>query len=280
MLYVEPDPAAPEVALVGGDVTEGLVRKGDTVRRPHGPESEPVARLLGELEGAGFPGAPRHLGTDGAGREVLTFEQGEVAARPWPVWVGDPERAASVARLVRRYDDAAERLGVPEWSRSLARADPAGSPPSIAGAPTLVAHLDVTPDNVVFRDGAAAALIDFDLARPATRTEELANVLLWWAPWAPETDRNEAFAGADPFERGRLIVDAYGLGEQDRARLVDVSRNIADRSWFSMRHRAETLGGGWARMWSGGVGDAILRRQEWLAAHAAALAAAVAPRPR
>ena len=35
-----------------------------------------------------------------------------------------------------------------------------------------------------------------------------------------------------------------------------------------MRNRAEVLGGGWKRMWDEGVGDRILRRQQWLAEHA------------
>ncbi|BDZ50118.1 hypothetical protein GCM10025867_23590 [Frondihabitans sucicola] len=135
MPYVEPNPAAPEIPLLGGDVTEGVVQKGDTVRRPHGPASEAIARLLDELAGTGFDGAPRHLGVDSAGRDVLDFLPGQVAIRPWPAWVGDPARAASVARLVRRYDDAAERLGVPAWARGLVPADPAGSPPPLQAPP-------------------------------------------------------------------------------------------------------------------------------------------------
>lgn len=275
MVYVEPDPAALEIPLLGGDVTEGLVRVGDTVRRPNGRTSSSIARLLIELEAAGFDGSPRHLGTDSQGREVLGFVSGEVAIRPWPAWVGDVLRAESVARLVRRYDDEAERLGVPEWAGSLVPVDPAGSPANVEGAPTLVAHLDVTPENVVFRGDRAVALIDFDLARPATRAEEVANVLLWWAPWMPSADREEALRGADPFARGRAIVDTYGLAAEHRERLVEVSQNIARRSWFSMRHRAETIGGGWARMWREGVGDRIVRRQGWLDAHADELDAAV-----
>ena len=199
---------------------------------------------------------------------MLTFVPGEVAIRPWPLWVGDDARAASVARLVRRYDDAVAGLGVPSWAHELTPQDPAGQPPRTAGAPELVGHLDVTPENVVFRDGRAASLIDFDLARPATRAEEVSNVLLWWAPWMPPGDREAALRDADPCSRAALIVDAYGLDAASRNRLVDTSQNIADRSWWSMRHRAETLGGGWRRMWAEGVGDKILRRQQWLADNA------------
>lgn len=274
--YIEEAPDDVEVPLMGGDVTEGVVRKGATVRRPAGPASARVARLLTELERQGFDGAPRFLGVDGAGRDVLTFVPGDVAIRPWPAWVGDDQRAQSVARLLRRFDDAAERVGLPPWATQ--DSDPASL--ASAGTPTLMGHRDITPENVVFRDGNAAALVDFDLARPSARVEEVANLLLWWAPWMAEVDRQEALRTADPFSRGALLVDAYGLDDDGRRRIVPVSREIADRSWHTMKHRAETLGGGWRRMWDEGVGDVILRRQVWLAENADALAAAVTrPRP-
>ena len=43
-----------EIPLAGGDVTEGVVRIGDTVRRPAGPHSPLVHALLRHLEAAGF----------------------------------------------------------------------------------------------------------------------------------------------------------------------------------------------------------------------------------
>ncbi|TBN57087.1 aminoglycoside phosphotransferase family protein [Glaciihabitans arcticus] len=264
-----------EHPLEGGDVTEGLVRIGETVRRPSAVTSEPVRRLLEGLAELGFAGAPRHLGVDAADRHVLDFVSGEVATRPWPAWLGDEDRLASVARLVRAYDDAALEIGLPEWSSAMLRDDPPGTPPTIAGEPQFIGHVDITPENVVFRDDAAFSLIDFDLARPATRAEEVVNMLLWWAPWVPVEDREYMVEGVDPFHRAGVIVDAYGLSDAERASLVPLSRNLADRSWHLMKHRAETLGGGWARMWGEGVGDRILRRQRWLAQNEAALREAV-----
>ncbi|WP_420111208.1 phosphotransferase [Pseudactinotalea sp.] len=228
-------------------------------------------QLLQELERRGFSHAPRYLGTDGEGREVLTFVPGEVAGRPWPAWVGDDSRAESVARLLRLYDDAAEQVGVPAWAVE------ASDPPRLpsAGPATLIGHRDITPENVVFRDDEAAALIDFDLARPAARVEEVANLLLWWGPWMHPSDRQEAVSAVDPFARGALLVDAYGLDDDGRRRLLPVSREIAELSWHGMKRRADTLGGGWRRMWNDGIGDVILRRQEWLAKHEGSLASAV-----
>ncbi|MDL9980980.1 phosphotransferase [Microbacterium sp. ASV49] len=264
-----------EVPLLGGDVTEGVVRVGDTVRRPVSGASDAVRRVLGHLESVGFAGAPRFHGVDAKGRDILDFVDGEVAGRPWPEWVADPERIAGVAMLVRAYDDAVESLGVPDWATELRHPDPPGIPASIAPRPTLVGHLDVTPENVVFREGRAAALIDFDLIRPATRAEEVTNVLLWWGGWMPVDDRERATRDVDPVATGTLIVDAYGLDDAARAVLVELAINQADRSWFLMKSRAETLGGGWQRMWDDGIGDRIRRRAQWLRDNAERLERAV-----
>jgi hypothetical protein len=59
-----------EIPLAGGDVTEGVVRVGDTVRRPVGPHSPLVHALLAHLESVGFEGAPRFLGIDGSPRSL------------------------------------------------------------------------------------------------------------------------------------------------------------------------------------------------------------------
>lgn len=257
-------PDGPEIPLEGGDVTEGLVRVGGTVRRPHSVVSAAVARLLSHLEAVGFDGAPRFLGVDDRGRDVLSFIEGDVAGRPWPEWMADEHRLVSVARLLRRYHDAVEPLGVPDWARSIPRPAPAGLPDRVAADPDLIGHRDVTPENVVFGNGRAVALIDFDLLGPTTRVEEVSNLLLWWAAWMPVADRERALRDADPARRAAVALDAYDLSAADRARLVPVSINLAERSWHLMRWRAEHLGGGWARMWAEGVGDRILRRRAWL----------------
>ncbi|GAA5198354.1 phosphotransferase [Arthrobacter gyeryongensis] len=273
--YVEPGQPEPAVPLLGGDLTEGLVRVGDTVRRPASVSSRRVRRLLDFLQSAGFQGAPRFLGIDESGRDTLGFVPGDTAGRPWPRWVADESSAISVARLVRSYDDAVQPLGVPSWARAGDDDDPQGCPSSIAGQATFLAHMDITPENVVFQGGTAVALIDFDLVRPATRAEEVANLLLWWGAWMPATDRDPVIREVDAASRAAVLMDAYGLGPVDRAKVVDVALNAAERSWHLMRRRALTQGGGWKRMWDEGVGDKILRRQAWLAENAAVLHAAI-----
>ncbi|WP_435866505.1 hypothetical protein [Streptosporangium sandarakinum] len=66
LTYVESPEPHREIPLVDGDVTEGVVRVGDTVRRPVGPNAPLVHALLRHLEEVGFAGAPRFLGIDAA----------------------------------------------------------------------------------------------------------------------------------------------------------------------------------------------------------------------
>ncbi|MER5327123.1 aminoglycoside phosphotransferase family protein [Streptosporangium roseum] len=277
--YVEPAESEPEIALVGGDVTEGVVRVGDTVRRPVGFNAPLVHAVLRHLEVVGFAGAPRFLGIDAAGREVLTFVTGEVAGQPRPTWIADEARLASVGRLVRAYDDAVMSFVLPEGVRPFSGltelTELPGMPPAPPCPTELVGHMDCTPDNIVFRDGQAAALIDFDLAKPVSRVDEVCNAMLHWAPLGDPVDADPLLRDVDVPRRCRILADAYGMSDTDRCRLVEVAVLRSRRAWFSMRQIAETQGGGWARMWQEGVGDRIKRREAWLDRNGAAIEAAL-----
>jgi Phosphotransferase enzyme family len=265
-----------EIPLAGGDVTEGVVRVGDTVRRPVGPHSPLVHALLTHLEAVGFEGAPRFLGIDRAGREALSYVEGEVAGRPRPPWIADEGRLASVGRLVRAYDDAAASFIPPPGTLADTQpAEPPGVPPAPSYPPELIGHVDITPENVVFRDGRAYALIDFDLAKPATRADEMFNAMMWWAPLADPRDVDPLLQGVDVPRRARILADAYCLSGADRERVIEVAVVRSRRSWHLMRERAQTHGGGWQRMWDEGVGDVIKRREAWLDQYAPALTAAL-----
>jgi hypothetical protein len=52
------------IPLTGGRLTQGVVRIGDTVRRPASEKSAFTAELLQLLERRGFTTAPRYLGQD------------------------------------------------------------------------------------------------------------------------------------------------------------------------------------------------------------------------
>ena len=93
-----------EQALAGGRQTHGIVRVGQTGCRSLHERSDYVHALLRHLEAVGFDGAPRLLGIDEQGRELLTYLPGEVVVRS-PAWLSDA-RLDSAARLIRGFHDA------------------------------------------------------------------------------------------------------------------------------------------------------------------------------
>ena len=60
-----------EIPLLGGRLTPGIVRVGNTVRRLPKSNAPFVHNLLLFLEDQVFPFAPRFLGMDSRGREIL-----------------------------------------------------------------------------------------------------------------------------------------------------------------------------------------------------------------
>jgi hypothetical protein len=96
-----------EVRLPGGQTT-GAVLIGDVVHKPAVPSSVTVHALLRHLEGAGFDGAPRALGFDEQGREMLTYLPGDTVGEgtPWPQWVSAESVLVQVGRWLRRLHDA------------------------------------------------------------------------------------------------------------------------------------------------------------------------------
>lgn len=254
-------PDGPEVALPAGDVTEGVVRIGDTVRRPHQEASERVAGYLRHLESVGFSGAPRYLGVDGQGRDVLTYLEGEVPGSPPQPWAAADSVLPGVALLVRRLHDASVGYHPPDVERAPGRPQPVFP----AGEPRIFAQRDVTPQNTVFRDGAAWGLIDFDLCDWTTRSLDLANTASHWVPLIDPVDLSPVYAGIDVASRIALLLDGYGRELVSAEQFLHACELRFAGSYEAMRWAAANLGGGWARMWDDGVGELIQRRAAWFA---------------
>ncbi len=277
--YTGPD--GPEIELPKGDVTEGVVRVGDTVRRPAQPQSGAVAAYLDHLESVGFAGAPRYLGRDSAGRDVLSFLPGRVPGDPPERWAADQDLLASVAELLRELHTASAGFLAPQgfaapegavWRRDLVPVEVPFPDPE----PELISHLDITPQNVVTRAGRAVGLVDFDLAGPTSRLLEVYNTAMHWVPLRPPDEVYAGWPPVDQYARLRRFVDAYGLSRDERLQLPELGVVRAQIGWYRMRASAEQLGGGWARMWRDGVGDAIRRRERWLRDNRTALLTALA----
>jgi hypothetical protein len=261
----------PETELPAGDVTVGVVRIGDTVRRPRQDSSERVAAYLRHLEDVGFDGAPRYLGVDAKGRDVLTFLPGDVPGAPVEAWAATAGVLPGVARLVRRLHEASVGFELAPRAAVAGRPQPLFPPDE----PRLVAQRDVTPQNTVFRDGAACGLIDFDLSDWTTRSVDLANTAMHWVPMCDPVDRAPAYAGIDVAARLRLLLDGYGRDAVSAEQFLAAAELRFAGSYDIMRWSAEHLGGGWARMWDEGVGEVIKRRLAWFRAVRADVAAAL-----
>ena len=192
-----------EVPLSGGNMSSGVVRVGDTVRRPAGPWTPAVHALLTHLHDAGFDGAPRPLGIDEQGREVLTFIPGAVA---WPehfhLLDGD-DQLRRAARLIREFHDAVAGFTAPPGARWQALIPADGD--------EIIAHHDLAPWNLVIGER-QWAFIDWDTAAPGTRLWDLAYAMHGFVPLSADPAVQRADAG----RRLRVIADAYGLSERQR----------------------------------------------------------------
>jgi hypothetical protein len=169
------------------------------------------------------------------GEERLGFIDGDVAFSPYPRWSLTEDALASTVKLLRGFHDATVGFVVPPgaaWSTEMA--DPDGAESAAGGE--VICHHDVCPENVVFRDGAAVALLDFDFAAPGSRVYDLARLALMTVPVdTPEDAARTGQGDLDPFVRLRVVADAYGLAP-DRGELVDaVARNVARGGEFLQR---------------------------------------------
>lgn len=91
-----------------GGLSTGAVLIGDVVHKPAPPWTSTVHALLRHLEDVGFVGAPRALGFDDEGREMLTYLPGETVGdqEPWPASVWSDATLLQVGRWLRRLHDA------------------------------------------------------------------------------------------------------------------------------------------------------------------------------
>jgi hypothetical protein len=254
-----------EVLLHGGLTNAGRVtRVGDTVRRP--PSSAATWALLEHLERAGFDGAPRFLGVDDRGREILSYLPGEAAIEPQQEWALSDRALVSVAELLRRFHDA------------VASFDPAGHawpdfvPQRFRDG--LVSHNDPNLDNVIFSGGVAAGLIDFDLAGPGSAVWDVTCAARLWAPLRDERDLPEELRGRS-LERLRLFVDAYGLPRSERDRVVEAAVHTHDRCYRVVRAAVDRGHEPFGRMWRQGGRAKAARTRRWIATHGPQIRAAL-----
>jgi Phosphotransferase enzyme family len=262
-----PEDSEPEVVLVGGTANRGqVVLVGDTVRRPQRPTGPATHALLRHLADVGFEGAPRFVGADDQGREVLSYVPGTAITPPCPEWALTDDALTSVAHLLRDYHRAVSTFDPTPY------AWPPTPPAAFTGE--LVSHNDVNLDNVVFRDGRAAALIDFDLASPGSRVWDVACAVRLWAPLRPDRYIDDSRRGR-ALDRLRLFVDSYGLTDADRADLVAAIRQNHEWCYDIVGTAAANGHAGFSDYWGGGARERAERTAQWYLANEHRLRAAL-----
>ncbi|MEO1201982.1 MAG: phosphotransferase [Pseudomonadota bacterium] len=224
------DESRTEIPLSGGRTTPGVVRVGDTVRKPATDNSAFIAGLLEHLAASGSDFSPEFSGFDDRGRIVLGYIDGTV---PRDLSIFHDQTLKGAARLIRRFHDL---------SSEYANVDA-----------EVVCHNDLSPCNFVFRDDAPVAIIDFDAAAPGTRAHDLGYAAwLWLDLGSPKIDAVEQRRRLDAF------LEAYGMCERTsileamllrQATLIEEGRRCGDDAlsdWASeckawIQHNLHTL---------------------------------------
>lgn len=182
-------------ALSGGRSTSGVVRIGDTVRRPIMRDPAFGHACLLYLESIGFRHAPRFQGIDDAGREVLSFIPGIV---PSDLGTFSDDQLVAAATLLRRFHDATADM------------------PAIRACGSEVAcHNDWAPTNTVFVGDMPTAMIDFDTAQPGERLWDLGYSAFTWLDLGNDEHDPDA-----QLRRLSVFAAAYGHPECTLSRIA------------------------------------------------------------
>lgn len=197
-----------EELLTGGNVSN-VYRAGDTVRRDLKPDSYKIHKLLRHLERKGFRYAPKFLGIDDKGREILTYIEGEAGNYPLKSYMWSDAVLAAIAKMLRQYHDAVQDFTVDEsW-------EPIDNTPQHF---EVLCHNDFAIYNVIFRNERPAGIIDYDVAGPGPRLWDIAYTLYTCVPisrlYLSETDEvieYDALQHASRLKnRVALFLEAYG----------------------------------------------------------------------
>jgi aminoglycoside phosphotransferase (APT) family kinase protein len=264
----EEAPADTEDRLQGGNISGEIVRIGATVRRPTGPWSPSVHALLRHLEQRRFTGAPKLLGVDDEGREVVEYIPGEV---PWPAahrrLLGSAASVVRMGRLLRAFhravadfdagDDAIWQF--PEMAAdALVHADERG---------LIICHNDATAWNLVIGDQ-RWAFIDWDAAGPRPPIWDVAYCAIGVIPISPDTAA-AGWPGPVPVvERLTALAGGYQLANHDRQRLPEVIVARIRSSYEHLQRRAMAGIAPWDALWRSGHGDSWARMLGFAEAHA------------
>jgi hypothetical protein len=233
--------------------------KGD-VHRDAGAWTPAVHALLRHLEEVGFGGAPRVLGFDDSGREVLTYVEGDAASLCFPRALLREGGIRSLGRFIRRFHDAAASFAPDADAiyRIGARR---------LGPDEIVCHGDLGFYNTIWRNDEIVGLIDWDLAEPAPPLRDVALAAMTTVPM--HGDRTAARSGFQiPIDRRtRLAAFCAGYGGITPAEVVEAATEVLSTE----SERLRVFGAEGRQPWASFLGRGQLKMFElvaaWIAAH-------------
>jgi tRNA A-37 threonylcarbamoyl transferase component Bud32 len=234
-----------ESLLVGGRTATEVVRIENTVRRSVGPNSEFNHALLKLLKEKSFGHAPRFLGIDEKGREILTFMEGEVSHREM-IWTDD--QLVKVVQMLKDFHDAT-----------------AGS--ELAKGKEVVCHNDIAPWNTILENDVPTAFIDFDDVAPGNRADDLAYLL-----WTFLELGSDVSADVQAKKIGKLC-EIYGF--TDKHKLVDAILEQQEKILAKREELAKSASDQEAREFSASRIDVIRSEIEWVKANRNVLEGAI-----
>lgn len=184
----------------------GVVRIGDTVRRPAGHRRASVHDLLGHLRSSGLDIVPEPLGTDESGREVLQFLPGHEQGWPFRPEILTDEGAFELGRLATRLREAMATYPCPPDARWHSRA---GAP----GPAESMQHGDLGPWNLLWGESAAVTgVIDWDLAEPGDPFYDTGFLAWFTVPFMDDARAHTRGFPSPPDRQTRLPAFAQGAG--------------------------------------------------------------------
>lgn len=208
-----------EEILTGGNVSN-VYRSGDTVRRELKPDSYKIHKLLKHLEYKGFRYAPKFLGIDEKGREILSFIEGEAGNYPLKEYMWSDDVLIEIAKMLRLYHDSVQDFSFEESWESL---DNTPQPFEV------MCHNDFAIYNIIFNHERPIGIIDFDVAGPGPRLWDIAYTLYTCVPlsrfYISETGEVISYNSLQHANRIQhrvtLFFESYGKGaEEDYLEMV------------------------------------------------------------
>jgi thiamine kinase-like enzyme len=219
------------------------VKIGNTVHRQPSERSSYVHQVLQFLERANFDWAPRFLGMDEQGWEVLSFIDGYV-----PHGQGVPQQTWSLETMQDIFYHIRQLHDLTSGS-------------SLSKGQECICHGDLSYANTVYRDGKAIAFIDWDWAHPGQRIDDVAYGILQYL----SIGEFESEGGAE--ERAHLagtLAHAYGVDASQRAMIpalmLDLLLAIRAKQLKAIKQGSPSA----VKLAEAGVPSHMLKRHAWL----------------